>query len=276
MRIIKVLIPSLLLLLIVSSCNKYSKVLKSKDTEYKLKVADELFAKKKYKIAQQLYEELFSAVKGTGKYEEVYYKDAYCYYALKEYREAESYFKGFLEVFPNSLRAEEVDYLHAYCFYKQSPKVELEQVNTAKAIGMMQTFINTHPGSARIKEATDIIDKSRAKLELKEYRAAELYYNLGQFRAAAIAFGVLINNYPESQKGDEYKLKAVRSYYRFAKLSVPEKQVERYERVITEFEDFVDRYPDSKLLKDAESYKNLSLNHIKDLKNEQTQTSAKR
>jgi len=276
MRIIKVLIPSLLLLLIVSSCNKYSKVLKSKDTEYKLKVADELFAKKKYKIAQQLYEELFSAVKGTGKYEEVYYKDAYCYYALKEYREAESYFKGFLEVFPNSPRAEEVDYLHAYCFYKQSPKVELEQVNTAKAIGMMQTFINTHPGSARIKEATDIIDKSRAKLELKEYRAAELYYNLGQFRAAAIAFGVLINNYPESQKGDEYKLKAVRSYYRFAKLSVPEKQVERYERVITEFEDFVDRYPDSKLLKDAESYKNLSLNHIKDLKNEQTQTSAKR
>ena len=276
MRIIKVTVPLLLFLLIVSSCNKYNKVYKSKDNTYKLQVADELFAKKKYKVAQQLYEELFSSVKATTKYEDVYYKDAYCYYAMKDYRAAENLFKGFLEVFPNSPRAEEVDYLHAYSFYKQSPKVELEQVNTSKAIGMMQTFINTHPGSTRIKEATEIIDKSRAKLELKEYRGAELYYNLGQFRAAAIAFGVLINNYPESQKGDDYKLKAVRAYYRFAKLSVPEKQIERYEKVVTEFEDFVDRYPDSKLLKDAESYKNLSLNHIKDLKNEQTQTSAKR
>ena len=276
MRILKVLIPSLLLLLIFSSCNKYNKVFKSKDTAYKLKVADELFAKKKYKVAQQLYEELFAAVKGTTVFEDVYYKDAYCYYGMKQYREAESLFKGFLETFPNSPRAEEVDYLHAYCFYKQSPKVELEQVNTAKAIGMMQTFINTHPGSARIKEATEIIDKSRAKLELKEFRGAELYYNLGQYRAAAIAFGVLINNYPESQKGDEYKLKAVRSYYRFAKLSIPEKQIERFEKVVTEFEDFVDRYPESKLLKDAESYKNLSLNHIKEIKNEQTQTSVKR
>ena len=276
MRILKVLIPSLLLLLIFSSCNKYAKVYKSKDSSYKLKVADELFAKKKYKAAQQLYEELFSSVKGTAKYEDVYYKDAYCYYAMKDYREAENLFKGFLEVFPNSPRAEEVDYLHAFCFYKQSPKVELEQVNTAKSIGMMQTFINTHPGSAKIKEATEIIDKSRAKLELKEYNAAELYYNLGQFRAAAIAFGDLINNYPESVKGDEYKLRTVKSYYRFAKLSIPEKQIERFEKVITEFEDFVDRFPDSKLLKEAESYKNLSLNHIKDIKNEQTQTSVKR
>ncbi len=276
MRITKVLIPSVVLLFIFSSCNKYNKVSKSKDPEYKLKVADELFAKKKYKIAEPLYQEVFSSVKGTAKFEDVYYKDAYCYYAMKDYREAENYFKGFLETFPNSPRAEEVDYLHAYCFYKQSPKVELEQVNTAKAIGMMQTFINTHPGSTRIKEATEIIDKSRGKLELKDYRAAELYYNLGQYRAAAIAFSAMINNYPESVKGDDYKLKTVRSYYRFAKLSIPDKQIERFEKVITEYEDFVDRFPDSKLLKDAESYKNLSLNHIKDIKNEQTQTSAKR
>ena len=166
--------------------------------------------------------------------------------------------------------------MSAYSYYKQSPKLELEQVATTKAIGMMQTFINTHPGSERIKEATDIIDICRAKLEQKEARAAELYYNLTQYRAAAIAFTTLMNNYPESLKGEEYKLKAVKSYYRFAKLSVPEKQIERYEKVITEYQDFADRYPDSKLLKDAENYSNLSVNHIKEIKNEQTQTSAKR
>jgi outer membrane protein assembly factor BamD len=239
-------------------------------------MADEFFAKGKYKIAQQLYEELFPVFKGTVKFEELYYKDAYCFYYMKEYADAENLFKGFLEVFPNSSKAEEVDYLRSYCFYKQSPKLELEQVNTVKAMGMMQTFINTHPGSARNKEASDIIDKCRAKLELKEHRAAELYYNMGQYRAAALAFANLTNNYPESLKGEDYKLKTVKAYYKFAKLSYEDKQIERYEKVITEYEDFVDRYPESKLLKEAESFSNLSKNNIKAIKNEQTQTAAKR
>jgi outer membrane protein assembly factor BamD len=277
MRLFKIfLAPALLLLLVTTSCSNYNKVTKSKDYEYKLKMADEYFSKGKYKIAQQLYEELFPVFKGTVKFEELYYKDAYCFYYMKEYADAENLFKGFLEVFPNSSKAEEVDYLRSYCFYKQSPKLELEQVNTVKAMGMMQTFINTHPGSARNKEASDIIDKCRAKLEQKEHRAADLYYNMGQYRAAALAFTSLTNNYPESLKGEEYKLKTVKAYYKFAKLSYEEKQIERYEKVIAEYEDFVDRYPESKLLKEAESFSNLSKNNIKTIKYEQAQTAAKR
>ncbi len=276
MRVTKIVLTGLILLIVTASCNKYNKVYKSKDYEYKLKMADEFYAKKKYKVAQQLYEELFPVFKGTVKFEELYYKDAYCFFYMKDYLQAQALFKGFLEVFPNSPKAEEVDYLHAYCYYKQSPKLELEQVNTTKAIGMMQTFINTHPGSERIKEATEIIDKCRVKLEQKEYRSAELYYNLGQFRAAALAFTNLINNYPESVKGDEYKLKIVKSWYRFAKLSFEEKQIERYEKVISEYQDFADRYPESKLLKEAESYSILSQNHIKEIKNEQTTSSVNR
>ena len=169
MRIIKAIAAGLFLIFLVSACNKYSKVLKSKDYEYKLVMADKYYTEKKYKYAQQLYEELFPMFKGTQKFEELYYKYAYCFYYQKQYRDAENLFKGFLEVFPNSEKSEEVDYMRAYCFYKQSPKVELEQTNTIKSMGMMQTFINTHPSSPRIKEATEIIDKSREKLENKEF-----------------------------------------------------------------------------------------------------------
>ncbi len=276
MKVFKLLFTSAVLLFLISSCNNYNKVTKSKDYEYKLKMADEYYSKGKYKIAQELYEELFPVFKGTIKFEELYYKDAYCFYHMKQYADAENLFKGFLEVFPNSTKAEEVDYMRAYCFYKQSPKLELEQVNTIRAMGMMQTFINTHPGSERNKDASDIIDKCRAKLEQKEHRAAELYYNMGQFRAAAIAYTTLINNYPESMQGEEYMLKAVKSYYRFAKLSITDKQIERFEKVIDEYQYFVDRYPESKLLKEAESFSNQSKNNIKAIKYEQTQTSAKR
>ena len=275
MRITKLFIAIVLSLLVFTSCNKYTKVLKSKDYEYKLKMADLYFEQKKYKNAQQLYEELFPIYKGNVKFEELYYKDAYCFYYMKLYSDAENLFKGFLEVFPNSKKAEEVDYMLCLSYYKQSPKLELEQVNTSKAIGMLQSFISRNPESSRIAEATEIIDKCRVKLELKEYRAADLYYNLGQHRAAALSYTNLLNSYPESTRGDEYKLRILKSYYKFAKLSIVEKQIERYEKVIAEYQDFMDRYPESKLLKDAESYNSLSLNHIKEIKNEQITSSVK-
>ncbi len=270
-RAVFLLVPVIFLF----SCNnKFNKIMKSNDYEYKLKMADEYFEAKKYRLAQQLYEELYPVFKGTDKFEQLYYKDAFCFYYMEDYPSAENFFRGFLEVFPNSSKAEEVDFMHALCFYKQSPKLELEQINTAKTMGIMQTFINTHPGSERIAEATEIIDKCRAKLEKKELRAADLYYKLGQYRAAAISYDNLLNSYPESASAETYKLQAVKSYYKFAQLSVADKQVERYGKVIDEYEDFADRFPDSKLLNEAEEYKNLSTHNIKEIQNEQTKTSA--
>lgn len=276
MKSAKILSWVLLISVIAMSCSKYGKIEKSKDENYKLTKADEYFAKKKYRKAQMLYESLFPAFKGSQKFEDLYYKYAYTFYHQGLYRDAENMFKGYLEVFPNSARAEEVDYMRAYSFYRQSPKLELEQVNTVKAMNMMQTFINTHPGSARNKEATEIIDLSRKKLEQKEFRSAQLYYNLEKYRAAALAFDGLLNKYPESASGEDYKLMVVKSYYRFAKMSVLDKQLERYEKVITEYQDFADRYPESPKLKEAQEFVNLSNNHIKEIKNEQTTSSAKR
>ena len=250
--------------------------MKSKDNAYKLSMADKFYAEKNYRIAQQIYEELYPVYKGTDKFEELYFKDAYCFYYLKDYKDAENFFKGFLEVFPNSTKAEEVDFMHALCFYKQVPKVELDQTNTAKSIGVMQTFISTHPASSRIKEATEIIDKSRLKLEMKQLRAAELYFKVGQYRAAAICYTALLAEYPESLSGDVYKFKAVTSYYKFAKLSIYEKQSERFGKVVLEYQDFADRFPQSKYLKEAQEYNNLSLTIIKEIKNEQIKTATER
>ena len=260
-----------------ASCTSdFGKILKSKDYDYQLKKADEYFYKKKYKQAEELYVELFPIFKGTEKFEDLYYKYAYCSYFQKNYPDAENLFKGFLEVFPNSPKEEEIAYMRAYTYYLQSPKIDLEQTNTAKAIGMLQTFINTHPNSSRLKNALEVIDKSRGKLEIKEYKAAALYYKLQHYRAAGIAFSSLLNDYPESALGDEYKLMSIKSFYEFAKLSIAEKQQERFEKVVAEFNDFTDRYPESKLLKEAKEYNNLSLNHIKEIQNEQIKATTKR
>jgi outer membrane protein assembly factor BamD len=255
------------------SCNGINKVLKSKDPQYKLRMAEQYYAKKKYTFAQQLYEDIMPYYRGLPDFEDIYYKYAYCAYYLSDYTNAENLFKTFLEIYPNSTRAEEMDYMRAYTFYKQSPKPELDQSNTVKAMGMMQTFINTHPGSARNKDASDIIDVCRQKLEVKEHKSAQLYYDLGQFRAAAVAYTALLNSFPESDKADEYKMMSIRSYYRFAEMSVEEKKGERFEKVVEECHDFIDRFPQSPYAKEVEQFLSQSQNNIKTYTNEPVKTS---
>src|ERR1700712_3914690 len=147
-------------------CSEITKISKSSDYDYKLKKADDFYAKQNYNNAQGLYEDIFPVMKGTARFEDLYYKYAYCAFYLKDYVNAENLFKGFVELFPNSAKTEECDYMRAYSYFKQSPKFELDQTNTTKAIALMQAFINTHPNSSRIKEAAGIIDNCREKIEL--------------------------------------------------------------------------------------------------------------
>ena len=263
----------LALAVLLVSCGGFNKVLKNKDPHYKLRMAEQYYAKKKYNYAQQVYEDIMPYFRGGPEFEDIYYKYAYTAYYQGDYLNAENLFKTFLEIYPNSARAEEIDYMRAYTFYKQSPKPALDQTNTIKAMGMMQTFINTHPGSARNKEASDIIDICRKKLETKDHNAAQLYYDLGQFRAAAVAFNSILNSYPESPRSDEYKMMAIKSYFRFAELSIEDKRAERFEKVIEECNDFIDRFPQSPLSKQVQEYLTQSQNNLKLYTNEPAKTS---
>src|ERR1043165_1691701 len=86
-----------------SSCaSKFTKVMKNTDNEYRYKMAENYFVQKKYDKAQILIGELIPAYKGTAKFEDLYYKYAYCAYYLEDYSNAENLFKTFTENFPTS------------------------------------------------------------------------------------------------------------------------------------------------------------------------------
>ena len=159
-------------LFILFGCNRnsVSKILKNKDVEYKLRMAEQYYAKKKYSKAQILFEDLFPLLRSDPRFEDLYYKYAYCAFFLKDYLNAENLYKGFLDVFPKSQRAAEVDYMHAFCFFKQSPKVELDQTPTEKTIGFMQAHLNNYPESPKQEDAKKIIDECYEKLELKNFK----------------------------------------------------------------------------------------------------------
>jgi outer membrane protein assembly factor BamD len=112
----------------------------------------------------------------------------------------------------------------------------------------------------------------RYKLEAKDRKSAQLYFDIGQFRAAAVAFNTMLNDFAESERAAEYKLMAIKAYFRFAELSVEDKRAERFEKVLEEAEDFMDRFPESPLSKDVQDFVNRSQNNIKIYTNEPVKT----
>ncbi len=267
LRFINLLYLSLVVVLL-SSCSGFEKIRKSSDVNYKLTKANEFFDKKDYMHANELYKELMPVMKSTRNYEALFYKYAYTFYYLKDYVEASYYFKNFTEYFPISKDAEECEFMSAVCLYKYAPKYSLDQTNSVKALEALQSYANRYPKSTRMADANKYIEASRKKLETKQADAAKLYYNISQFKAATVAYKSVLRNYPESPNADLYQFMVMKAMYKFAKVSIPEKQDERFSNAIAAYNDLKASYPQSAYLADAEKLYAEAHNNIKKIRNE--------
>jgi outer membrane protein assembly factor BamD len=256
----------------IVSCSQYNKIEKTKDVNKKLAYANSLYDHKKYTQANALYEELIKVFQGTKNSPDLLYRYAYSYFYIQDYTSSAFYFKNFGDNYPNDPRSVEADYMQAYSYYELSPRPELDQANTDKALDAMQEFVNAHPESDKDTEADKIIDECHKKLEQKLYLSAVLYYNIEQYKAAAVYFNSLLRNYPDSDLGDMYKFMVIKSEFRYASNSIIIKQNERFSQVVTDYLDFADSFPNSKYLKEAEKYYNQSQSTIKTIKDEQNKT----
>lgn len=256
---------ALSLLIFAASCSSYEKVRKSSDVNLKLTKANEYYDKHQYQRANELYQDLMPVLRGTRNFEQLFYRYAYSFYYQKDYASAALYFKNFNNYFPNSPDAEEAEFMYAKCLVNMSPKSSLDQTNTLKAMEALQSFINTHPQSKRLAEANGFMDNLRAKLEKKDADAAKLYYNIGQYHAAAVAYENILNQYPESQRSDYYQFMVVKSLYEYAGSSITAKQEERYANTVAAYNALRTNYPGSPYLKEGEHYELLANANIKKL-----------
>ncbi|MFH1320780.1 MAG: outer membrane protein assembly factor BamD, partial [Bacteroidota bacterium] len=246
-------IISLLILISFYSCSKYRKVLKSTDFDYKYEMALQYYNDDHFYKALPLFEELITIYRGTEKAEQVYFYYSYCNYNLEDYIFAGYYFKNFSKTYPNSEHAEECQFMNAYCYYLTSPVSSLDQTNTYKAINELQLFINMHPQSSRITECNMLIDELRLKLENKSYKNAKLYYDLGNYKAASVAFNNTLKDFPDTKYKEEIVFFILKSNYLLAFNSVESKKEERLRTAINAYHTFIDSYSDSKYIKEAKS-----------------------
>lgn len=247
---------SLLLIVSISGCkSNFEKLRASTDIAKKYQAAVSLYNKKNYSKALILFDDLVQRYKGRSEAEDLYYYYAYTNYKLKDYTTSRYHFKTFADTYPNSPKAEECRFMAAYCYYLESPVYSLDQENTIKAIESLQLFINLYPKSERVAEASKLIDNLRNKLETKSYANAKLFLDIGDYKSAVIAFRNSMRDYPDTKYAEEMEYLTIKAQYLYGKNSYEFKQEERFNEAITLFNEFSEKYPSSKYLKDAQVLK---------------------
>lgn len=257
----------LVIIITIAGCkSKYEKLRASNDTARKYREAIKFYEKKDYNRALPLFDDLITKYRGTAEAEDLSYYYAYTHYKLKDYTTARYHFKTFADTYASSPKAEECRFMAAYCFYLESPIYSLDQDNTLKAMDALQLFINLHPKSERVPEATKLITNLRAKLEQKSFENAKLFLDIGDYKSAVIAFRNSERDFPDTKYAEEMQFLTVRAQALYAGASLELKQEERYNEAIRLANEFAVNYPTSKYLKETEQIKKDSEKAIVDVK----------
>ncbi len=255
----------LLLLVIVTgiiSCSKFRKIQRSGEWKIKYDAAIAYYEEKDYHRAIILLEDILPIIRGIQEAELGNFYQAYSYYYQKQYILSAHHFEEFVRIYGRSEHVIEATYMHAYSLYLQSPGYQLDQSVTYEAIEAMQNFINKYHDSEYSVEGDKIIDNMQEKLEKKAYEQCNLYYRLRRYKSALVVYDNFSNDFPDSEYNEEIAYLKIETSYDLAKESIFTKQEERFRNTTDHFLKFLDKYPNSKYLKDAEK---IYANSIKEI-----------
>jgi outer membrane protein assembly factor BamD len=242
---------ALIILVFLSSCGQYEKLLKSTDFDLKKAKAKEYYDKGEFVKTTELLTQILPRFRATDEAEELNWMNAQSYFGMKDYFMAGSTFKTFIEQFPFGKHAEEANYMAALCDYNLSARPELDQENTKNAIEGFNIFLNKFPNSTRAEDSRKRIVDLEDKLVEKSYVSAKLYYDMEQYKAAVVALTNSLKEYSNSKYREKMMYLKLNSLFQYAELSYKIKQKERYQATLDDYYSFMEEFPKSEYSKDV-------------------------
>lgn len=264
-KIRDILLMAVVALTLLCSCHSLSKVLKSSDRDYKLEVAKQYYAMGKYNDCYLLLDNVLPALRGTKAGDEALFMAGMCKFNTRDYDSAAELFKRYYgKSYRNGDHVDEARYYSACSYYESTYPVRLDQSATYEAIKEIQSAMESNPDSKYYASLQDMLFKMQDRLVEKEYLAAKLYYDLGDYflnclmggsnyEACVVTAQNAINDYPYSVRKEDFAILILRAKYHLAESSVESKKYERYNDTVDEYYGFVNEYPQSKFLKEAKS-----------------------
>ncbi|MDH6354936.1 outer membrane protein assembly factor BamD [Dysgonomonas sp. PH5-45] len=249
----------LVLIIALSSCGEYNKVLKSTDINLKYNYAKKYFDEKKYARTYTLLEDILPYLKNTPKESEGLYLLAQAFFYDKDYPTATQYYIQYYLSYPKGEYAEMARFNAAYAMYLNSSDPRLDQTSTVKALQNFQDFLESYPQSDKAQEAQEYMFGLQEKLAYKELMACQLYYNLGDYmgnnyESCIITAREALKNYAYTKYAEEMQMLILKSRYELAVKSVEERKASRFREVIDEYFNYTNMFPEGQFLKEATKY----------------------
>lgn len=233
-------------LVAASACrSQFDTLLSSNDVDAKYEAAFKLFDKGKYQKAASLFESLSVLTNGTERDDTVQYYWGLSNYRFKDYYTAEANLTKFVESFPRSTFTEEARFLRIDCLYRQSLRYELDPSPTYTAENAIREFKVDYPDNKYSEALDKMMDDLSGRIDRKSYESALLYYKMDDFKAAHVALKNVLKANSDNVYREDVLYYIAKSSYNYAKLSVPEKQKERYLGFLDDYLNFVSEYPES-------------------------------
>ena len=232
-------------LLLFSCKSQYEMLLNSNDVDTKYEAAFEYYNNGKYSKAAALFESLSMLTTGTEKDDTVQYYWGLSNYRFKDYYTAETNFDHFLEYFPRSPFAPEARFLRLDCLYRSTLRYELDQSPTYKAMNTISEYMQEYPNSVHMETCELMMSDLETRLDTKAFEAARLYYKMEDYIASRVAFRNVLKDDADNIFREDILYYITMSSYKYAQLSVHQKQKERYMTFVDDYLNFKGEYPDS-------------------------------
>ena len=204
-----------------------------------IKKQKELYREGDYERANKLFDQAYYMYRGTDKAERLDFMRAQSYYRFGLRLVAAEYFNNFAKDYPNSSNTCESLFLVISCYQEYSEIPQRDQTYTLAAIAAIQNFVDRCSQSDSIPLANDIAISLRKKLAVKAYSRARFYYDNKQHKAAIVAFGNYLNDYPESPYAEEASFFRFKSSYEYAEGSIIAKQKHRLVEARTSYREYL-------------------------------------
>ncbi|MCD8418432.1 outer membrane protein assembly factor BamD [Tenacibaculum finnmarkense genomovar finnmarkense] len=256
MQKIKNLAYLLVMLLVLSSCGEYNKVLNKGSIQEQYKMALKMYEVQKYSKALRLFEKVTPSYRGKPQMERIQYMVSQSNFNEKNYSLAGYYFNRFAKNYPKSSKKEDAAFLSALSYYKAAPSFSLDPTDTNKALASFQSFIDAYPNSNKLDEANKYYTELRSRLEKKAFEIAKTYYNTAgydsrNYRAAITAFDNLLSDYLGTKYKEEALYFRLKAAHDFAMKSTQRRKAVRIKAAINAYDKLNRSFPESKFIKDS-------------------------
>lgn len=195
-----------------AGCSSSKSAIDTDDPNKAFDIAKRNFDKGEYLDAIDDFSLIKVKFPGSAVSDKVQFYLAESYFMKKEYLLAAYEYETFQKNYPLSSYIPDSKYRLGLCYYFTSPKSALDQEFTHYAISELSQFIDQYPENKNVADAESKLRDLKNKLAYKDFYIGENYMKVDNFRAAAIYFQNVYENFIETEWADDAMLGHVDAY----------------------------------------------------------------